>query len=118
MLYRIQDREGRGPFKPGFTMTWISDRDSERYRMGSIFEELGLPPGDLHRLIPFGVHAGCACVSEEQLRRWFTREEMRRLKRAGYGVCEFEPDIIIAETATQVLFGMKSPLSELWSAAA
>ena len=38
-----------------------------------------------------------------------------RLKRFGYEIVNFEPDLIIAETITQVLFANKKPLRELCS---
>lgn len=26
-IYRVQDADGRGPFKPGFSRKWVIDRD-------------------------------------------------------------------------------------------
>lgn len=113
-LYRVQDAEGRGPFRPGFSRSW---RDEHGPSLPPIYDELGIAFDKLRTLVPFGMAAGCACRSMEELRRWFSRAELRRLARHGYSVVAFEPDHILAETPTQVLFAMRAPLSLLRRAA-
>lgn len=114
MLYRLQDEDGRGPFRPGFSNVW---QDATGTDFPAIYEELGIAPQHLRKLIPAGMSAGCACRSREMLRQWFSRSEERRLKRHGFTIVAFEPDLIIAETATQVLFAMRTPLTTLARAA-
>ena len=75
LLYRIQDAVGRGPFKPGFSHVWSDDAGDARP------EPLLLKVA--HK-IPRGLYGGSAVRSREQLRKWFTRSEERRLKRLGY----------------------------------
>lgn len=114
-LWRIQDGEGRGPFKPGFSRVWLDteDRPGRADELPPIYEALGVKPGELWRLIPEGMHCGCACRSAEELAEWFSRPERRRLRRYGYDVVVFEPDLILAEPPKQVVFAMHRPLAGL-----
>jgi len=114
-LYRVQDKDGRGPFKPGFSHMWVAARGNS---LPPIYDELGISPVNLREIIPVGVHAGCACKSMDDLRKWFRRDELRRLSKFGYEIVPFSPDMVIAETDTQVLFGMRTPLCFLRSVAA
>ena len=115
MLYRVQDTGGRGPFRPGFSHVW---RHAYGESLPAFFEELGIAPERVRTLVPDGMYAGCSCRSDSELRRWFSRTEMRRLARLGFGVVVFEPDAILAETPTQVLFAMHLPLASLNAAVA
>jgi hypothetical protein len=114
MLYRIQAADGRGPFRPGFSEQW---RDTHGPSLPPIYDELGIHPLALHQMIPAGFHAGCACRSMDELRAWFSRREMRRLERHCYGIVTFDADRTLAETATQVLFCMRRPLTTLGESA-
>lgn len=114
LLFRIQDGEGRGPFKPGFSVKW---RDSSGPTPPALFEELGIHPDRLAHLVPIGLHGGYACRSMAEIRRWFSRGEIRRLNRLGYQLVSFEPDEILVEAPTQVLIGMHKPLAALSRAA-
>ena len=117
-VFRVQDSEGRGPFRPGFTKQWIEDTGVDVGTHPPIYWELGIDPRRLGELIPEGMHAGVGCVSEQQLRSWFSRTELRRLFKFGFSVVKFVPDEIIAETPTQVLFAHRTPLSALNNGAA
>jgi hypothetical protein len=113
-LWRIQDGEGRGPFKPGFSHKWIDTRRTGvAAELPPIYEALGVAPGELWRLIPERMHAGCACRSAEELAIWFSRSERRRLWRYGYRIVVFEPDLVLAEPPHQVVFAQFRPLSNL-----
>lgn len=109
-LLRLQDCEGRGPFRPGFSAVW---RDEFGHDLPPIYVDLGIPAAALGKLIPYGHWAGCACRSEDELYQWFSRRERRRLKRLGYETVSFVPDRVIAETRSQVFFAMRVPLSDL-----
>ena len=112
-IWRVQDADGRGPFRPGFTKMWLEDIGVDVQTHPPIYWELGIDPRRLCELIPKGMHAGVGCISEDQLRSWFSRSELRRLSRFRFSVVKFVPDEIIAETPTQVLFAHKTPLSSL-----
>lgn len=111
-LWRLQDRQGRGPFRPGFSQHWLDAHAPDR-DFPPIYEALGVKPGDLWRLLPQGMHCGCACRSREQLTAWFNRNERRRLVRYGYGIVVFEPDVVVRDLEHQTVFAMRRPLSEL-----
>jgi hypothetical protein len=65
---------------------------------------------DAHARLCEGYHYGCGFRSAEQLRAWFTHSERKRLNRLGYRVASIAPDIVVAETPTQVVFGTREPL--------
>ena len=107
----MQDKEGRGPFRPGFSQTWKSN---DGPNLPPFYVEMGwTDPKQLRDKIPPGMHAGCAVDSILGILQWFDRGERRRLYRAGYLVVVFEPDLIVAETPTQVIFANHRPLSGL-----
>jgi len=105
-IFRIQDAEGRGPYKPGMSQHWVDDE--------------GPPPpptwmqefGDVTpQLLPHE-HVGCGCVSLDQLFRWFTPTELQRLHRLGYRLVVIWADRILAESVNQVVFTRNRPLAE------
>lgn len=103
IIYRIQDKEGRGPFRPGFSESWIEDRD------------------DHDNLLPWNLEFGvlmvadweivaCGCRSKKQLRRWFSRVEYYRLLSLGYASVTLTPSRILAESKIQCVFARVIPL--------
>lgn len=106
-VYRIQDQDGRGPWKPGFSVRWAEDRPEH--------DEL-LPwyvtMGDVHKQAIVGMYMGSACVSLEQLRRWFTEREYRALLAFGYQAVSMEIGRILGVDANQVVFERAKPLNE------
>lgn len=101
-VYRVQNRDGRGPFQPGFTQEWADPSGPER--PPTFLEECGLPNFEL------GYHYGTAVRTYEDLGRWFTLEEMRRLDRRGFYIVSLWPDKIIAESPNQLVFARRLPL--------
>ena len=99
--YRVQDRYGRGPFKPGFSHNWVEPREDHENLLPWMKE---FPDIELR-----GTHLGSACRTVEQLRRWFTLPEYAKLIRYGYtayaiGGCE-----IIEEGPTQLVINRDIP---------
>lgn len=109
-VYRMQDRQGRGPFKPGFTAKWKGYNGLD---MLPLYMELGISPQAMDELCPVDMFCGIGCASLEMFTRWFDRTERRRLFGFGYAMVVFEPSRILAETPTQVLFAHCWPLSTL-----
>lgn len=106
-VFRVQDADGRGPFKPGFTATWLDDvRD---FSLPSVIQEF---PKVIRLIQEKPGHYGCACRDEEQLRRWFTPAELVRLQILGYRVVSMEADEVLAESANQLVFRRSRPLNE------
>lgn len=109
-LYRIQDAEGRGPYRPGFSRQWSN---VERPIVLPWWEELGLPLATAYEMIPRDMYGGSAFRTLGKLDEWFLPDEQSKLGTFGYYIVKFRPDKIIAETPTQVVFGQNYPLSGL-----
>ena len=106
-VYRVQDADGRGPWKPGFTAAWAEDRDeTECAVLCPIWQEF---PGVLQKL-KHDKHYGCGCTSLEKLRRWIRPNEYARLRRYGYQCVAIEADRIVAESQVQCVFERAKPL--------
>jgi hypothetical protein len=109
-LYRVQDIEGRGPYRPGFSRFWSS---SDGPVVLPWWEELGISLTEAMHLVPQGMFGGCAFASLKQLNAWFTRDEREKLDGFGFVIVRFRPDKIVAETPTQVVFAQSYPLAGL-----
>lgn len=90
-VYRIQDAEGRGPWRPGFSKFWVEDRDDH---------DLLLPWyqqfGRVDQRVLSGMHMGCGCKTVEQLQRWFIPTEYRRLVAYGFHAVQMDVGRILA----------------------
>lgn len=106
-LYRVQDKEGRGPFKPGFSRHWI-DADSDQHWQQDVISAFGLAWRDE---IPRGWWCGCACRSLDGIGKWFLPKECARLKEFGYFLVRLDADKIIRENDEQVIFARRQPLT-------
>ena len=107
VVLRIQDADGRGPWKPGFSQNWVEDRPDHE----------NLPPwfvefGRVDRLALHGCATGSACRTIEQLRRWFTPTEYATLLRLGYRAVRMDVGRILAESDRQCFFERSKPLSQ------
>lgn len=106
-VFRIQDKEGRGPWKPGFSHKWVKLRP-DHDNILPWYVEMGRV--DLH-LLP-GEQGLCACETIKQLRRWFTKSEYKKLCRFGYNAVIIEVDTIIAKSDTQLFCGVRNLLNK------
>lgn len=100
-LYRVEDQEGRGPFRPGFSHKWRSPSGKD---FPPPWIEAGISLSEFQALFRPGFQGGCACRDMQQLKQWFTFTERQRLKRLGFKIVGFEPDRVLLETPTQVVF--------------
>lgn len=107
-VYRVQDAQGRGPWKPGFSAHWI-DQNSDQRLQEDVLSAFGL---SWREEIPAGWHCGCACRTLEQLFAWFTPVEMRRLEAFGYAPVSIDADMIIRENSDQVIFARRRRLNK------
>lgn len=104
-VYRVQDKYGRGPFKPGFTKEWIDPK----------IDRTGLLPWfmEFHgSLDPESTHA-CACTSKDQLKRWFSASEMTALEKLGYQPVKIDKVVLVYTGDNQCLFKTKKRISKL-----
>lgn len=109
VLYRIQAADGRGPFRPGLSRVWSDG--GPVLRPPSLVEREGWREL-VEQMRASGLHCGAGCRTRQELRRWFTRAEERRLRKLGYRVVTIEPDVIFAEWPDEVTFGCRLPLRE------
>lgn len=108
IVFRVQDADGRGPFKPGVTETWL-DADPDRTGPPSWMEEFG--PNLLRDVGKAGEHHGSACRTIDGLLGWFTATERSKLAGLGYRVVEFRDARVLAESESQVVFGRMKPFA-------
>ena len=102
-IYRIQDRDGRGPFKPGFSKEWCDDNfTGGRIALPTWMEEFG--PDAIDRLAHQDErYFGSAVRTMKQLAAWFSPTECQRLADFGYQVAAIQGGRIMAESKYQLL---------------
>lgn len=109
-VYRIQDKDGRGPWRPGFSHKWVADRAASEYAAlapgGHQFPKLN------HMTFDPGCHYGFGCESLEQLRRWILPSEYETLLKFGYRACKLYVDRVLFRSDVQVVFERSKPLRE------
>lgn len=105
MVYRMQDANGRGPFKPGFTRFWVDPSRTEW--LPSIFDDFP----EL-RFDKMGGYYGCGCEDMDMLDRWFLPSEREILRAAGYSLVAVDADEILYRSPSQVIFWRKKPLND------
>jgi len=107
-VYRVQDADGRGPFRPGLSCWWVQPRPDHQHLVPWM-QEFG--PEALHRVPQqFGKHFGCACRTLGQLRRWFSAGEYATLRKLGFEAVALEADRVLHESQIQLLFQRRKPL--------
>lgn len=106
-VVRIQDPQGRGPWRPGFSHVWVEDRPDHDLLL-PWWQEMGWVN---HKATPH-MYIGCGCRTVEQLRRWFTPGEYRTLLLYGYRAVTLEVGRILGESEIQVVFERARPLRE------
>lgn len=105
-IYRIQDADGRGPYRPGFTHVWQDDE-------GPVNPPMPVPViMALRAAMPRHHHMGFGFVSLEQLRQWFTVPELRKLHVLGYVIAEMGATGILRRDEKQVVFHRRFPFTE------
>lgn len=113
-LFRVQDVQGRGPYRPGLPDQW-ADYDATDHFCPPFFVEMGWALSEVPSHFTEGWHGGCAFRSLADLYRWFAPRERVNLVRLGFRINRIRPDRIIAETPTQVIFECRRPLRDFWN---
>lgn len=112
-VFRYQDNEGRGPFKPGMTERWLVDHGSKPvglinelgvWRVRLAMETFVRKHQEIHNF-------GFGCESLDDIFRWFTPSERRTLDRLGYQLVAMLADDLVARNPNEVLFARRRPLS-------
>jgi hypothetical protein len=104
-IYRWQDAEGRGPYRPGVSRYW-ADEDQQANNP-PMYIEFG---ADVVHRAPPGHAMGCGFRSIEQMQRWFSRDEQVRMRLLGYEFGSMEVDRVVAESDRQLVFSRRLPL--------
>jgi len=108
-VYRIQDCNGRGPFKPGSTWYDIDFAPGVK-PLPTWMEEFG--PDVIYKLGQAHEHFGTGVRSLDKLRWWFSLPEMRKLNALGYNIVRMKISRVLGESENQVLFARRKKLSE------
>ncbi len=106
IIYRVQHKkDGRGPWRPGWSHVWVEDREDH--------DNL-LPPSIEFNGISFkkGFYHGSGCSSISQLKRWFTESEYLTLKKYNFHSVIMKVDNVLGHSKTQVLFERKKALNK------
>lgn len=109
VAYRVQAVDGRGPWRPGWSHTWIDGAAPEGRLSETIMD---LMPIDRLRDLPAGFHYGCACRTLEALCAWFTPVEIQRLSALGFHPVKLNVDQVLAESSWQMLVGRRRPFTD------
>jgi len=109
VIFRVQDKDGRGPWKPGFSHRWVEDRPDEEF---NTLVPWPVEFGDIRKKAIVGMSLGCGCRTLDQLRRWFTSSEYSTLRKFGYCAVKMEVGRILAESKIQCVFERVKPLRD------
>lgn len=110
IVYRVQDRLGRGPWKPGFSHKWVIERPDHLNLIPYFYEWPDFDPVN-EKLT--GESLGCGCLSITQLKRWFTKNEMLILKSYGYRAVGVYASRIIRKSDIQCIFAVKGMINNV-----
>jgi hypothetical protein len=110
IVLRVQDAEGRGPYRPGFSSRWV-DRHGAISAVPLWWEEIGESMAAAHARMTGPYHFGCGFKAYAQFESWFSATERRRLERLGFHLVTVSADRVIADTPTQIVFGSILPLT-------
>ena len=109
LICRIQDTDGRGPYRPGFSHNWSEREDGPP----SVFEAFPAVIEKAHEIVNRkGGAVGCGFRTLAQASNWFRPSEVLTLVKFGYSLCWMYADEILAENGDQTVFWSKTPLAE------
>lgn len=109
IVFRVQAADGRGPWRPGYSHTWI-DGDAPEGRLSETL--MDLMPVEQLRALPPTFHYGCACRSLRALMEWFTPVERMRLADRGFYPVQLQADRVLVESPWQMLIARARPFNE------
>jgi hypothetical protein len=108
IFWRVQNSEGKGPYGTAVMSQWCKDRLGHGdFQHPTLFDMLPWTPS--RSPIFTDPNNACGFRSEEQASQWFSKAEMKRLKKLGYTLQQVEGDLIV-EDGRQVYFRRVRPL--------
>jgi hypothetical protein len=108
-VVRVQAADGRGPWRPGFSHTWI-DGDAPADRLSETL--MDLVPLDVLYALPGHMTYGSACRNYDALMCWFTPCERERLASLGFYPVRLNVDVVLAESKWQLVVGRRRPFAD------
>lgn len=108
-VVRVQAADGRGPWRPGWSHRWIDD-DAPVGRLTETV--MDIVPAAVLMSLPTDMAWGCACRSVDALMAWFTPREREVLAGYGYHPVRLRVDVVLAESAWQIVVGRHRPFRE------
>ena len=111
LVCRIQDAEGRGPYRPGFSKYWVEDSDiAPPAPIMAAFPRVMKVAHEIvrHR----GGAVGCAFRSLDKASAWFLPGEILTLAKYGYSLCWVRTDEILAENEDQLVIWSAIPFAK------
>lgn len=100
IVYRVQDRHGRGPYNAPDAPKWVLRHNGDPRRPGPWSDKKLARYGNIKDDDFFGF------ASVNQLLKWFTKTELKLLHHAGFNVVRIDGEIV-ARSSHQVLFRHK-----------
>ena len=107
VVYRIQDADGRGPWKPGLSRFWVVPRMDHENLLPWTCSVTKTRLSDWQQKYRF---LGCACKTADDLRRWFLREEYETVRRMGYQAVKLVGCDVLWQDETQCVIARRQPL--------
>ena len=113
-LLRVQDRYGRGPFRPGLSKFWLDDSEKSLDLLPTVMDDFG---EEFYRVVgqacALGLHVGTAVEGWKMLDRWFTEKECFRLAVMGFRIADASQLKRLLISKNQILVSWHLPLSML-----
>ena len=114
MILRVQDKQGRGPWRPGLSEKWVDAWRTEH--LPPIYQEFPAFFALVNAAHREGLHIGCAARGRDGLLAWFSPMELLRLHDLGFSLVDASDCEVLAETPNQIIIGSRAPLRALPSA--
>lgn len=112
-LFRIQDRDGRGPWRPGFSVQWI-DPEKDDTLCPPMQVEFQNWQSSIRKAQSRGLsHFGCCVSGVRGLHQWFTPAELNRLRGFGFRLVSASALTPICKGRNQIIGASRLPLSFL-----
>lgn len=109
-VYRMQDADGRGPWRPGLGHLW-SDQGSTIHLDHSFQPFNPQSVQNALKASPTLRYFGFGCRTVDALRDWFTPKELDTLLGMGFRAVELEAERMLLENRRQLLFARSKPLT-------